>query len=218
MTLKSLVNLFVPGQIYMPIPFFFFLRQIVLGLGVFLWFPTSIHLSWRYGRYLLSISFDGRAILLTTFSSLGIFFPKWEKKITLINPLKISKITMMFTPLCMIFAARLSFNDPLSFNRLSKVYLLLLGVENHKHEARILVASVPWFQLYKVSTALWAPLVFNNSLPNASSSTQHTLIFQLLNPAQISVNIFSASQVIVCDSYIKCFTIALKSHVSSLQY
>lgn len=40
---------------------------------------------------------------------------------------------MMFTPLGMIFAARLSFNDPLSFNRLSNVYLLLLGVENHKY-------------------------------------------------------------------------------------
>ena len=38
----------------------------------------------------------------------------------------------MFTPSGMIFAARLSFNDPLSFNRLTKVYLLL-GVENHKH-------------------------------------------------------------------------------------
>lgn len=40
---------------------------------------------------------------------------------------------MMFIPLGMIFAAMLSFNDPLSFNRLSNVYLLLLGVENHKY-------------------------------------------------------------------------------------
>lgn len=62
---------------------------------------------------------------------------------------------MMFTPLCMIFAARLSFNDPLSFNRLSKVYLLLLGGENRKHEASNSGCLLfPWISAYKVSTAL----------------------------------------------------------------
>lgn len=148
----------------MPVTIPFFLRQLVLGLIVFLWFPTSLLLSWPYGRYLLSISFDGRAILLTTFPSLVLFFFPSEKKIkvtlitSLINPLKISKITMMFTPLVTIFAARLSFNDPLSFKGFLKFISYCLEVKNTNVRLKFCLPLFPRVSFYKSTVPLWAPL------------------------------------------------------------